>query len=63
MAHTLEITFDNIVDFNTKFAALKDHLMRNDFNISRGIIKSSMIIRLKKIRIYETIRLQNWTSD
>ena len=39
MAHTLEITFDNLVDFNTKFATLKGHLMRDDFNINRGIMK------------------------
>ena len=42
IAHSLEITFENLVEFNTKFAALKEevHSVVNDFNINQsGIFK------------------------
>ncbi len=47
MAHTLEITFDNLVDFNTKFAMLKKaHLMRDEFNVTQG----DVVFNYKQIR-------------
>ncbi len=44
MAHTLEITFNNLADFNTNFAKFKkDNSMLDDFNI----IKSDVVINDK----------------
>ena len=41
MSHILEITFDDLVNFNTKFAVLnKVHSMFDEFNIDQGEIIS-----------------------
>jgi len=45
LAHTLEITFDNLVVFNAKFAALKEYnLMFNKFNV----IQDDLVIKDNK---------------